>query len=129
MDQNILQEKVSLNAELKRCEAYLKDKLTELPEHLQTADTNVLSTQGQIKALNKRLGEIDKIEAREAAKQKKLVAKSLEKVMDMKDQLYFLREQMDKDVSSLYGTHKGIFFELSKTLSQVLLQHEPKSKS
>ncbi len=123
-----MSERVNITQELHRCKSYLKDREVELPSHLKQTDLSVLSTQKQIELLEEKLAKIDKAAADVVAKELKLKESSLKKVLAMKTKLYKLREEMDKDISSLHGSHRAVFFELSKTLAQVLRNYKPKGK-
>ena len=120
--------KVTLQAEQRRCQAYLRERELNLPSHLQQ-NADILSTENHLEMINAKLEKI--VEAEEAARAAtaKLIADSVKKVTTLKDKLYKLREEIDRDVGKLHGNHKGMFFEVSQTLSQILQQHKPATKT
>lgn len=127
MSQSIHEQKITLQTEKKRCLAFLRDKELNLPAHLQqTAD--ILSTQEHLEMINKKLEKIAKAEAKEAAAKAKAVQDSLKMVEEIKGKIWLIREEINSSVSKLEGQHKGLFFDLSNTLSQLLRNFEPKDK-
>lgn len=82
-----------------------------------------------IESLEAKLTAHEAATAKETAKKAKALEVSLQKVFVMKDKLFYIREELNDGVLELHGSHKQIFFELSKALSQVLLQYKPKDAS
>lgn len=125
---NLSKEKASLNAELHRCAIYLKDRETELPEHLKQTDSTVLSTQARMKEMHARLSEIAAEEAEYKAEQQKLDKASALKLEKFKGKLFKLREEINKTLPTLRAREKNYFFELQNILNQKLVNYKPKDK-
>ncbi len=128
MSKTLHQEKVDINAELRVCANFLQEVSMKLPSHLKETDLQVLSTRERVALMEKRLKEIAAIEAKASEVEAKKKELSLKKLMKLKDDLYYLRESINKDVSTLHHEHKSVFFELEKSLAQMLRTHKPTPK-
>ncbi len=116
--------KTQLLAEVKRLETYLADQKANLPSSVFAQSKDCKVATGQLSDLNEELLKIEKVNAKDAAKEAQKVSESLDLLTDFKDRLAEIRDEIDATFTKLHHTHKPVIFEIKNVLAQVLRNHK-----